>query len=193
MKRSEINHFLDEGITFLKSRRYSLPPQAFWTLSEWNKNRDKATELAKRRIGWDLTDFGSGNYKRIGLLLYTLSNGIVGQNSEPVDQPFSNKLLIVGENQVTPLHHHRMKMEDIINLGGGNLLLKVFNVGESESIDKASPVKIFQNEIWEEHGAGRVMTLEPGERVKARPPSLSRILGSAREGGSPCRRSCLSE
>lgn len=182
MKRSEINKYITEGITFLKSRGYSLPSQAFWSLEDWNKNRDSVAELTKRRIGWDLTDFGSGKFETTGILLYTLSNGIIGEDGQPIDQSYSNKLLIVGENQVTPLHHHGRKMEDIINLGGGNLQIKIFNVGEKSRIDEKSPVEIFFNEIWEAYEPGAMITLVPGERVRLDPHHYHQFWGESGQG-----------
>ena len=147
MKRSEINKAVDEGVVFLKSRSIPLPPQAFWNLEDWQKNQKNAAELERRGIGWDLTDFGSGEYESIGLLCYTLSNGIIGSDGKPVDQSYAHKLLIVGENQVTPVHHHRSKTEDIINLGGGCLQIKIYQVDSHEKLDEKNPVKILRNGI----------------------------------------------
>lgn len=166
MKRSVINHLLNDGITFLKTKGIPLPPQAFWNLKDWSENREKAVDLEKRRIGWDLTDFGSGKFESIGLLCYTLSNGIIGPDGHAVDQTYSNKLLIVKENQVTPMHHHRSKTEDIINLGNGNLQIKLFNVDMEEKLDEKRPVEIFRNGIWTTFGPGTVTSLSPGERVR---------------------------
>jgi len=182
MKRSEINRLISEGIEFLKSRSYPLPPQAFWDLKDWHRNKDKTEELTKRRIGWDLTDFGSGKYEKIGLLLYTLSNGIIDSDGQIIDQCYSNKLLIVGENQVTPMHHHGRKMEDIINLGGGNLQIKVYNVGEAGRIDESCPVKIFCNEAWESFKPGTVITLRPGERIRLDPDHYHQFWGELGKG-----------
>lgn len=166
MKRSEINHLLKEGIALLKSKGIPLPPQADWDLEDWYKNREDTAELERRRIGWDLTDFGSGKFESIGLLCYTLSNGIIGLDGQPIDQAYSNKLLIVEENQVTPMHHHRRKIEDIINRAGGNLQIKLFNMDSDEKPDKKTPVEILHNGIWEACEPGTVISLSPGERVR---------------------------
>ncbi len=166
MKRSEINHLLNEGIAFLKSKGIPLPPQADWNLEDWYKNRERATELRKRGIGWDLTDFGSGKFESVGLLCYTLSNGIMGPDGHPIDQNYSNKFLIVEANQVTPMHHHRSKTEDIINLAGGNLQIRLFNVDRDEKLDEKRPVKVFRNGIWITCEPGTVISLSPGERVR---------------------------
>ncbi len=182
MKRSEINHQLDEGIAFLESRRIPLPPQAFWNLEDWSENRERADELEKRGIGWDLTDFGSGKFESIGLLCYTLSNGIIGPEGQPVDQAYSNKLLIVGEKQITPMHHHRSKTEDIINIGGGNLQIKLFNVSGDKKVDEETSVKILQNGIWTSFAPGTTITLFPGERARLDPGHYHEFWGQASQG-----------
>jgi hypothetical protein len=182
MKRSEINRIIGEGIEFLSSRRYPLPPQAFWSLEEWHENRDKVSELNQRRIGWDLTDFGSGEYEKTGLLLYTLSNGVISRAEKPVDQPYANKLLIVGDGQLTPLHHHRSKMEDIINLGGGNLRIRIYNVGEDDRVDDHSLFEILHNGLWETFAAGAEITLRPGERIRLDPHHYHEFRGESGQG-----------
>jgi len=179
MKRSEINHLLDEGIAFLESRSIPLPPQALWNLEDWSKNREGAAELEKRGIGWDLTDFGSGKFESTGLLCYTLSNAIIGPDGQLVDQAYSNKLLIVGENQVTPMHHHRSKTEDIINIGGGNLQIKLFNVDSDEKLDEHTPVKILRNGIWTTYAPGTTITPHSGERVRLDPSHYHEFWGQA--------------
>lgn len=182
MRRSEINNLLDEGIALLNSKGISLPPQAYWSLQDWHENRDNAAELQKRGIGWDLTDFGSGKFESIGLLCYTLSNGILNSEGQPIDQVYSNKLLIVAEKQITPMHHHRSKTEDIINLGGGNLQIKIFNVSENERLDEESPVKIFRNGMGMNCEPGTTITLQPGERVRLDPIHFHEFWGQPGQG-----------
>lgn len=182
MKRSEINKALDEGAAFLKSKSIPLPPQAFWNLKDWQKNQKNAVELERRGIGWDLTDFGSGKYESIGLLCYTLSNGIIGPDGKPVDQSYAHKLLIVEENQVTPMHHHRSKTEDIINLGGGCLQIKIHKVDSHEKPDEKNPVKILRNGIWTTVEAGTIITLQVGERVRLDPNHYHEFWGQPGRG-----------
>jgi hypothetical protein len=182
MKRSEINHLLDDGMVFLRSKGIHLPPQAYWNLEDWYKNREKTAELEKRGIGWDLTDFGSGKFERIGLLCYTLSNGIIGPDGQPIDQPYSNKLLIVGENQVTPMHHHRRKTEDIFNRGGGNLQIRLFNARKDEKLDQKTPVKILLNGIWITFDSGTTISLLPGERIRLDPYHFHKFWGEPGQG-----------
>ena len=50
-------------------------------------------------------------------------------------EPYAEKIMIVEENQETPLHFHWSKMEDIINRGGGNLVLELYNSTANEEPD----------------------------------------------------------
>jgi len=68
-----------------------------------------------------VTDFGSGDYGRCGLLLFTIRNGDPRDPELGRGKLYAEKLLVVGERQVTPLHFHHLKTEDIINRGGGTL------------------------------------------------------------------------
>lgn len=170
MKRSEINGLLLASIDFLGERGVSLPPQATWDLNEWyaqwQDNKEGIEGLAERGIGWDITDFGSGKFRRRGLILYTFSNGILSSDGLPVDQPYANKLLIVGEKQVTPMHHHWHKMEDIINHGGGVLQIELYNRTGGSKVNKNSDPVIMRNGILVHYKAGTVIELEAGERVR---------------------------
>jgi D-lyxose ketol-isomerase len=109
-------------------------------------------------LGWDITDFGSGNFRKKGLLLFTLRNGNL--NNEKYTKPYAEKIMIVEEEQVTPFHFHWNKMEDIINRGGGNLLIRLYNSTESEEFGE-DPVNVSVD--------GRNFTIESGEIVRLTP------------------------
>lgn len=96
-------------------------------------------------LGWDITDFGSGDYSKIGLLMITLRNG--NFNDKKYIKTYAEKLLIVKAKQITPFHFHWSKMEDIINRGGGNLIIQVYNSTEDEEMDRESPVKVMYPEV----------------------------------------------
>ena len=120
MKRSEINQIIREAKEFLASRQFILPEWAEWSLADWKANRDKVDYIVERMLGWDITDFGSGDFKRCGLFLFTIRNGKYGVDKKP----YAEKIMIVEELQETPMHFHWSKMEDIINRGGGNLVIE---------------------------------------------------------------------
>ena len=121
MKRSEINREITTAIALLEEHHFAMPPFAHWSPSQWKQVGPEANEIRSRALGWDVTDFGSGAFHRIGLTVFTIRNGRV---DDPKNKKvYAEKILIVGEDQVTPYHYHFSKTEDILNRGGGDLAL----------------------------------------------------------------------
>ena len=75
MKRSEINTVMQDVDAFLHDLKFHLPPWAYWSVDEWKARKSDAQEVIDRRLGWDITDFGQGDYARIGLFVFTMRNG----------------------------------------------------------------------------------------------------------------------
>ena len=94
MKRSEINNYIHEAEIIFKMNNFRLPPWAAWTIEEWQKNKQLCKNIFESSLGWDLTDFGSGNYLTTGLLLVTIRNG----NNSFDKKPYAEKIMIVKEN-----------------------------------------------------------------------------------------------
>ena len=132
MKRSELNQIMRNAVEFTKKMGFHLPPFAFWGPKDWETKGKEYDEIRDNMLGWDITDFGSGDFYKVGLLMFTLRNG--NFYDEKYIKPYCEKLLIVEEEQVTPYHFHWKKMEDIINRGGGNLLVQVYNSTEDEQL-----------------------------------------------------------
>ncbi len=128
MKRSEINGLIEEAIAFFSRHGYHLPPFAHWSPDDWRTMGPEAEEIRRCHLGWDLTDFGSGDFQKVGLLLFTVRNGNLADKANP--KTYAEKAMIVEEEQVTPWHFHSSKMEDIINRGGGNLVIDLCNTDE---------------------------------------------------------------
>ena len=126
MKRSEINILIREALRFFDEMNFKLPPWGYWSFEEWKENRENCDEIIQNLLGWDLTDFGSGKYRETGLLLFNLRNG----NLKRDQKTYAEKIMIVEEEQLTPMHFHWTKMEDIINRGGGNLMIQLHASGE---------------------------------------------------------------
>lgn len=94
-----------------------------------------------------------------GLLLFALRNGNL--YDDRYTKHYAEKYLIVEEGQVTPFHFHWKKMEDIINRGGGNLLVQVYNDdGNGGFAD--TPVKIMSDGHCFTVPAGEILRLTPG-------------------------------
>ena len=100
---------------------FKLPPWAYWEPEEWKGKYDTCSEIVENMLGWDLTDFGSGDFHKRGLILFAIRNG----NQKLDNKIYAEKIMIVEENQETPMHFHWSKMEDIINRGGGPLVIEV--------------------------------------------------------------------
>jgi len=162
MKRSEINTSIREAEAFFREHRFSLPPFASWSLAEWRSKGPEADEIRTRRLGWDLTDFGSGDFMKIGLLLFTTRNGDV---QDAASKRYAEKIMIVREGQVTPWHFHWMKTEDIINRGGGNLVIELANATEDESALAGTEVKVSTDGVQRRVKARGRVTLSPGESI----------------------------
>ena len=122
MKRSEINQLIQGSVSFFEQMNFRLPPWGYWKPGEWKGKYQYCSEIVNNMLGWDLTDFGSGDFLERGLILFTLRNG----SFERDKKPYAEKVMIVEENQETPMHFHWSKMEDIINRGGGNLILELY-------------------------------------------------------------------
>ncbi len=160
MKRSEINQLIRNSIEFFNEMKFNLPPWAFWTPEEWKGKYDTCSEIVENMHGWDLTDFGSGDFMKEGLMLFTLRNG----NQKKDKKIYAEKIMIVEENQVTPMHFHWSKMEDIINRGGGNLVIDLYKSDKDENFSQEDfEVKI--DGITRTISAGGQVILTPGESI----------------------------
>ena len=164
MKRSEINKALKEMEAMIKKCNFALPPFCNFTPEEWKEKNHEYDEIRDNMLGWDITDYGQGDFGKIGLLLITLRNGNQ-KDSKTYPKPYAEKLLIVREGQVTPMHFHWYKMEDIINRGGGVLVMQLYGATEEEQLDRESEVEIVSDGVLLRIPAGGILELHPGQSV----------------------------
>lgn len=175
MKRSQINAAIRGALDILAEYKIALPPFACWTPEEWKSRGDEVEEIKDNMLGWDITDFGSGDFDKIGLLLITLRNGNQ-LNREKYPKPYAEKLMIVKEKQITPMHYHWSKMEDIINAGGGNLIIKLYNSTEDNKLADTD-VSVVIDGVKHSFAAGTEIRLTPGESVTLTPGLFHRFWG----------------
>lgn len=183
MKRSEINRLISEAIALLEKNSWKLPPFAFWDPQMWKNIISTAVEKQRHQpifdqgLGWDLSDFGTGDFMKMGLLLFTMRNGTLGTTRE-----YAEKIMLSREGQITPWHFHWQKTEDIINRGGGNLIIEVYNASTNDILqpnepfqkgdfDQTTPVTLLKDGILEIFAPGSKINLKPGESV-ALPPRI---------------------
>jgi len=160
MKRSEINRALKRMEEMIAEYKISLPPFAKFTPEEWKSKGHDYDEIRDNGLGWDITDYGMGDFDKVGFSLITIRNGNQKMSGK-YKKPYAEKLLFLKEGQYSPNHFHWYKMEDIINRGGGNLLIRVYNSLENEEIDKVSDVTL--------HLDGRTVTVPAGSQVRLTP------------------------
>lgn len=162
MKRSQINHLLRDAIEFCEKMNFKLPPYAFWSPIDWQDKGSEYDEIRANMLGWDITDYGHDNFRNLGLVLFTLRNG--NMINSQFNKPYAEKILIVEENQIAPMHFHWSKMEDIINRGGGNLMIELYNADLTDGLANTSVTAIVDGRRFIVP-AGTVIRLKPGESV----------------------------
>ncbi len=162
MKRSELNAILERCKAFLDEQNFKLPKWATWGPDEWAQAGHEWDEVRDNMLGWDITDFGKGDYENVGLLLFTIRNGNAAMDK--YIKKYCEKLLISGDRQICPMHFHWEKVEDIICRGGGVLGLQLWNANEDgERLDTPVTVNI-DGHVYEVPGGSEVR-LEPGESI----------------------------
>ncbi|MDZ7269612.1 MAG: D-lyxose/D-mannose family sugar isomerase [candidate division KSB1 bacterium] len=179
MKRSAINALQREAVAFFQQHHFHLPPWAFWTPDDWWRNRGRAREVVDKKLGWDLTDFGLGRFREMGLILFTLRNGRPG---EAGGKDYCEKVMIAQQEQVTPWHFHWHKMEDIINRGGGDLVVAVCHATPDEQLAD-TPVTVLTDGLLRTVPAQGEIVLRPGESITL-PPRMYHQFHAARGKGA---------
>lgn len=157
MKRSEINRIIRKMERMAEEHGFCLPPFCNWTPEEWKEKSHEYDEIRDNMLGWDVTDYGSGDWSKVGFALITLRNG--NQNNPKYKKTYAEKLLMLQEGQHSPMHFHWKKSEDIINRGGGILLIHVYNDRNGE----------LDNMAVEVNSDGRTYTVPAGTAVELRP------------------------
>ncbi len=166
MKRSEINRALKQMEACIERFQFSLPPFCHFTPEEWQEKGHEYDEIRDNMLGWDITDFGEGDFPHLGFSLITLRNG--NYNMEKYKKPYAEKLLYLAEGQSAAMHFHWKKMEDIINRGGGNVLIKVYMADENEDFSDED-VTIYSDGRTYTVPAGTQIRLKPGESITVYP------------------------
>lgn len=163
MKRSQINKAIQSVLEMTEKHGFCLPPFANWTPAQWEKMGTECDEIRKAMLGWDVTDFGSDDFDKVGLTLFTIRNGVYG--STEYTKPYAEKIMVAQENQYTPYHFHWKKQEDIINRGGGHLLIQLYNSTKDEQMDMETPVVVSVDGVRRTFRAGEVLCLTEGQSV----------------------------
>ena len=98
MKRSEINNIILEANEMIKSFGHHLPDFAYWSVEKFREKQEDAKEIIRAGCGWDITDYGRGNFQTTGLFLFTLRNGKIADLASGKGMCYAEKLLISSFN-----------------------------------------------------------------------------------------------
>ncbi|WP_299689251.1 D-lyxose/D-mannose family sugar isomerase [uncultured Tateyamaria sp.] len=178
MKRSRVNDILADGAAFFAKHGWSLPPFAGWSPDDMRS--EKAAQIRDRRLGWDITDYGEGRFDEMGLFLFTLRNGDLSEMGQQGAMLYAEKLMISRQDQLSPMHRHVLKTEDIINRGGATLVLELFTCDDHGGIDRKADVHVRTDGVPVTLPAGGHLKLPVGASVTLTPTTWHAFWG---EGG----------
>ena len=180
MKRSTINDIMAAADDMIRRYGFVLPPFAYWTPDEFKANAARANAVISARMGWDITDYGLGKFDEMGLFLFTLRNGRLADLQRGGGMCYAEKLLISRQDQISPMHTHVIKAEDIINRGGATLAVELFGSDADGNFDGAKGGTVFCDGVAREFAAGEILMLAPGSSVTLMPGDWHAFWG---EGG----------
>lgn len=179
LTRSTVNRCIEQAMETFARFGIALPPFAFWTVETWQHKGPEVAEIRDCMLGWDVTDFGSGDFKHIGRTLFTLRNG--SKHRPGYSKTYAQKYLFNPEGQRAPAHFHRSKMEDIHNLAGGNVLVQLTKA-DLDDRPSVEPLRVQVDGQTVLLEPGGIVRLEPGQSVCIPPRTIHQFWGEEGSG-----------
>jgi len=169
MKRTQINNAIKTAMERLDEYKITLPCFGYWKKTDWEAKKEITERIRERMLGWDVTDFGSGDFEHCGATLFTVRNG--DKNDKELKMPYAEKYIILSDKtqQEIPLHYHIYKSEDIINRGGGVLVVQLYNKAADGGLDTESDVVVYTDSIKRTLKAGEFIEVNPGDSITLEP------------------------
>ena len=167
MKRSEINAVIKKFEALLAEYKFALPPYLSFTPEEWAEKGHEYDEIRDNALGWDVTDYGEGHFDTLGLALITIRNGNV--HNPKYKKPYAEKIMMCDSGQVSPMHYHINKMEDIINRGGNDIVFTFYNADQTKVYRTEDGREIFEKDFENDvliYKDGRQYKVKAGEPVR---------------------------
>ncbi len=179
LRRSVINRSIAEAKRTFRQFGINMPPLAFMSVADWNNCGEEWREVRDCMLGWDVTDFGSQNFEKIGRTLFTLRNGSVTRQG--YSKCYAEKLLFDPEGQRAPAHFHRGKIEDICCRAGGNILVQLTATNPDDTpSDQSLVIKV--DGVARRIEAGAIVRLKPGMSVCIPPRTIHQFWGEEGTG-----------
>ena len=182
MKRSEINSYIEKAKERLNEFNISLPWFGYLKLDGWKTLKDDISIIKESMLGWDVTDYNTGDFATTGSVLFTIRNG--DSKDKTNKRPYCEKLIIMDDTteQEIPYHYHIDKTEDIINRAGGILVLQLYYKGKDGKLDTETPVRLFTDGVYKTYKPGEKVEVLPGNSVTLEPYLYHRFYAKKGEG-----------
>jgi len=176
VKRSEINATMLLARDFFEAYRFKLPKWAAWSVVNWDYSGEEMQAIKDCQLGWDVTDFGLGDFLSQGMTSFMLRNGQPSRKSDQevsekipaetlngLGRHYSEKILLVQLHQALPLLALKHRTHDLINRGGGDLVIQVYQSTPEHNLDEKSRIPLQVNGIAYNVKAGGIVRLVPGD------------------------------
>ena len=111
-------------------------------------------------------DYGEGKFDTLGLALITIRNGNI--HNPEYNKPYAEKIMMCDSGQVSPMHYHINKMEDIINRGGNDIVFTFYNADQTKVYRTEDGREIFEKDFENDvliYKDGRQYKVKAGEPV----------------------------
>lgn len=169
MKRSEINAAIKWAENMCREHHITLPFFADLPADKAEFQKPERVNLRKTMLGWDVSDFSSGDFDKCGAVLFTVRNGSVLE--EGVGTPYAEKYIFLkdGQEQEIPLHYHIHKTEDIINRAGGVFCCQLAACGEDGKPDFKKPVRVLRDGEYYTAAPGEIIEISTGNSITLEP------------------------
>jgi len=178
MKRSQINSIIIEAKNLFEKNNFKLPPFGYWDVKKWKTiSKSEIEEIYNNFLGWDITDFGFGDFWKIGICIFTIRNGSQENIRKNSGKTYAEKIFFLEKDQQVPLHTHFVKIEDVINRGGGNLGVELYNAKDDGTLDTTSII-LSKDGRKTEFKAGEQFILKPGESITLFPGVYHKFFGT---------------
>jgi D-lyxose ketol-isomerase len=176
MKRSQINRIIEESRQHFADFKCALPKWAFWSPQEW-QDAEGIGEISKHGLGWIVTDFGTGEFEKFGLVLFVARNGCLHEGAPITSKTYAEKFMLVKSGQTTPYHFHWKKTEDLLNRSGGRLNVQLAWAAPDEKSMTEDTVNVQLDGVTRALKAKEILSLEPGQSIELTPRMCHQFSG----------------
>ncbi|MEG0630699.1 MAG: D-lyxose/D-mannose family sugar isomerase [Christensenellaceae bacterium] len=177
MKRSLINQSIKRSIEAINKGNLKLPDFAYLSFSEWQNKKKEIDVVQKTMMGWDVTDFGNEDFDNLGAVLFTIRNG--DEKDTSIGTPYAEKLIVLRPNQRLPIHMHIKKSEDIINRGGADFEIKLYNTAKDGGVDYETEVEVYCDGFKRTVAPGEIIRITKGNSITLKPYCYHSFWGAA--------------